>query len=56
MVVEKQTPHRVLVELKKGKEQPKLLEKDTVLPLKLPKKLSKFVKVFVDDPGYLKEV
>lgn len=56
MVVEKEAPHRVLVERKKGKEQPKLLEKDAVLPLKLPKKLSKFVKVFVDDPGYLREV
>jgi len=56
MVVEKQAPHRVLVERKKGKEQPKLLSKKAVLPLKLPKELSKFVKVFVDDPGYLKEI
>ena len=56
MVVEKQAPHRVLVERKKGKEQPKLLSKKAVLPLKIPKELSNFVKVFVDDPGYLKEV
>ena len=56
MVVEKEKPHRILVERKKGKEMPKLLGKKTVLPLKLPKELSKFVKVFVNDPGYLREV
>jgi len=56
MVVEKQAPHRVLVERKKGKEQPKLLNKKAVLPLKLPKELSQFTKFFVDDPGYLKEI
>ncbi|MFK7981118.1 MAG: hypothetical protein AB8G86_14115, partial [Saprospiraceae bacterium] len=39
MVVEKQAPHRVLVERKKGKEQPRLLNKKAVLPLKLPKEL-----------------
>lgn len=56
MVVEKQAPHRVLVQRIKGKEMPKLLSKKAVLPLKLPKELSGFVKVFVDDPGYLKEI
>ena len=56
MVVEKQAPHRILVERKKGKEQPKLLNKKAVLPLKLPKELSQFTKFFVDDPGYLKEI
>lgn len=56
MVVEKQAPHRVLVERKKGKEQPKLLDKKAVLPLKLPKELSQVTKFFVDDPGYLKEI
>ena len=56
MVVEKQAPHRILVERKKGKEQPRLLHKKAVLPLKLPKELSQFTKFFVDDPGYLKEI
>ncbi len=56
MVVEKEAPHRVLVERKKGKEQPKLLDKKAVLPLKIPKELSQFTKFFVNDPGYLKEI
>ncbi|MEM1122084.1 MAG: hypothetical protein AAGJ18_16685 [Bacteroidota bacterium] len=56
MVVEKEAPHRVLVERIKGKESPKLLEKAAVLPLKIPKRLSNFAKFFVDDPGYLREV
>ena len=51
MVVEKEVPHRILVERVKGKETPKLLGKKSVLPLKLPKELSNFVKVFVNDPG-----
>ncbi len=56
MVVEKEKPHRILVEKVKGKETPKLLDKKAVLPLKLPKELSKFTKFFVNDPGYLKEL
>ncbi len=56
MVVEKETPHRVLVERIKGKEAPKLLDKKAVLPLKIPKELSQFTKFFVNDPGYLKEI
>ena len=56
MVVEKEVPHRVLVERVKGKEQPKLLDKKAVLPLKIPKELSQFTKFFVNDPGYLKEI
>jgi len=56
MVVEKEAPHRVLVERVKGKEQPKLLSKKAVLPLKIPKELSQFTKFFVNDPGYLKEI
>lgn len=56
MVVEKEKPHRILVEKVKGKEVPKLLGKKAVLPLKLPKELSNFTKFFVNDPGYLKEI
>jgi len=56
MVVEKEAPHRVLVERVKGKEQPKLLDKKAVLPLKIPKELSQVTKFFVNDPGYLKEI
>ncbi|MEM1124314.1 MAG: hypothetical protein AAGJ18_28000, partial [Bacteroidota bacterium] len=56
MVVEKEKPHRILVEKVKGREVPKLLDKKTVLPLRLPKELSNFTKFFVNDPGYLKEV
>ncbi|MEL6923071.1 MAG: hypothetical protein AAFO94_03410 [Bacteroidota bacterium] len=55
IVVEKKAPHRVLVSKAKGREVIKLItEIDDVLAV--PKKMSRLMKVFLSDPGYLKVI
>jgi hypothetical protein len=56
IAVEQKAPHRILVERKKGVENLKILDQKTVLPLRAPTELSNLQKLFIDDPGYLKEL
>lgn len=53
LVAEKDPPYRILVEEKGGQIKPKLIKSNDQV-LKEPKKRSRFAKIFLNDPGFLK--
>ncbi len=55
LVVERKPPHRILVTVEEGVEVPKVVS-DLKRSLKPPRKLSGLRKLFVGDPGYLREL
>ncbi|MEM1321453.1 MAG: hypothetical protein AAGG75_14450 [Bacteroidota bacterium] len=55
IVVERNTPYRILVEKKRRKEIPKIIH-TTERRLKAPAELSLLKRIFKDDPGYLEEI
>ena len=55
IAVEKVAPFRILAQKVKGIEVPKIV-KETGGSLKTPEEISRFRKIFIEDPGYLKEI
>jgi len=55
IVVEKNKPHRLLVEKKSGTIVPKIVKSSNSL-LRIPEEISLIKKLFLDDPGFLVEL